>query len=325
MKQFTIYFILILFTGPFSKAQSFNIEHLYPIELSHSYLQFEVTYMGYAKVKGNFGKFYGSVYYNPEAPNQTSVSFQVDVESIDTNNDWRDKDLQSGNWFLAEEFPHIRFSSTSVEKQGEGFIVTGDLSIKETTKEISFPIAPPMGVLQDIRKDDQVIFVGEYTLNRKEYGVMGKNWSQVKEGIAALSDEVTIEFSLLGKQINESNFANFLRNTEAPHGSIYAAYKAGGLAQALAIYDSLSTQTALDARPLNLVAYMLMIQNKLVDAQALMERNLQDHPDNANLYNSLGGLHARMGDLGQAKTYYTQALERDSTNMNAVEVLKHLR
>ena len=102
MKNVYFLFIAVLFLNPSLNAQPFDVEHLYPIEGSHSFIQFEVTYMGYAKVRGNFSEFYGSIYYNPEAPDQTSVTFQIDVESIDTDNDWRDRDLKSGNWFLAD-------------------------------------------------------------------------------------------------------------------------------------------------------------------------------------------------------------------------------
>lgn len=324
MKKFTTLFCLFLLSTAYTPAQDFSIEHVYPIEGSHSYINFVATYMGYAKVRGSFGSFYGSVYYNPDNVSQTSVSFQIDVESIDTNNDWRDRDLKSANWFLAEEFPHIKFTSTKVKSDGKGLYVTGDLTIKETTKRISFPIAPAQGIIKDIRGDDQVIFVGEHTINRKEYGVMGKNWSQVKEGIAALADEVTIEFSLLGKQINEGNFKNFLRNPKSPQGSMYVAYQEGGLAAAFKRFDELKTEMELNANALNMVAYMLMMQNKFEEALALMERNQKEFPEDANVYDSIGELYAKMGDLEKAKSNYQKSISLNPNNMNAVEVLKHL-
>ena len=324
MKKITCLFCLLLMGIVSLPAQNFSVSHVYPIEGSHSYVNFEATYMGYAKVRGSFGSFYGSIYYNPENVSQTSVSFQIDVESIDTNNDWRDGDLKSANWFLAEEYPHIRFSSTEVKSDGEGLYVTGDLTIKETTKRISFPIAPAQGIIKDMRGDDQVIFVGEHTIKRKEYGVMGKNWSQVKEGIAALADEVTIEFSLLGKQINESNFKNFLRNEKSPPGGIYATYNSEGLEAAFERFEAFKTEMEVNANALNMVAYMLMQQNKYKDALAFMERNQKEFPENANVYDSLGELHAKMEEWEKAKSHYTKSLSLDPNNMNAVEVLKHL-
>ncbi len=307
-----------------SSAQTFNIDHLYPIEGSHSYFEFETTYMGYAKVRGSFSTFYGSIYYNPDDPSQTSVSFQIDVESIDTNNDWRDRDLKSKNWFLAEEYQHIHFTSIKVYPEGEGLRVEGALTVKETTKNISFMIAPAVGVIKDIRGDHQVIFTGSYTLNRKEYGVMGKNWSQVKEGIAALSDEVTINFSLLGKQIKEANFKNFLRNPKSPPGALHVAYQEGGLEQAKAKYSSLKEETELNANALNMVAYMLYQQGKYEDALSLLELNQQEFPEEASVPNSIGRVYAKMGKLKKAKAQYERSIALDPGNVNAAEALKHL-
>jgi len=325
MKQLTSLVFLLFGISILLPAQKFSVEHLYPIESSHSYINFVTTYMGYAKVRGSFGNFYGSIYYHPEDISQTSVSFQIEVESINTNNDWRDKDLKSGNWFLAEEFPHISFSSTNVSQAGEGLLVEGNLTIKETTKLIRFKIGPAIGIIKDMRGDEQIIFTEEHTIKRKEYGVMGKNWSQIKEGIAALSDEVTIEFSLLGKQINEGNFKNFLRNPKSLHGGIYATYKEQGLEAAFAKLDSLKSEIELKPRALNMVAYMLMKQNKDEDALAVLERNQQEFPEDSNVYDSLGELYAKMGKLKKAKSYYNKSLEFDANNLNAREVLKHLR
>lgn len=326
MSNHRLFFLLLMLFATTLSAQSFSVDHLYPIEGSHSFIQFEATYMGYAKVRGNFGDFKGSIYYDPEAPDRTSVSFQIEVASIDTDNDWRDRDLQSDNWFLAEEYPYIQFTSTGVRRDGEQFLVSGDLTIKATTKRIEFRIPPPIGVIEDIRGDYQVIFVGEYTLNRKEYGVMGKNWSRIKEGIAALADEVTIEFSLLGKRIQPDNLSNFLRNPNAPPGGIYAAYTSDGIEAAISRYEEMAADTSvnLNARALNLVGNMLMMQEKYADARVLMERNQRDFPEEGRLYDSLGELYAKMGEYDKATEYYRRALALDEGNMNAREALRHL-
>ncbi len=310
-----------------ASAQSASLDHLYPIEASHSYVQFEATYMGYAKVRGNFRSFKGSIYYDPQSPDKTSISFQIDVESINTNNDWRDRDLKSGNWFQTEQYPYIRFVSRKVQPKGDEFQVVGDLTIKETTMEIQFLMPRPLGVIKDIRGDHQVIFTGSYALNRKEYGVMGKNWSQVKEGIAALSDEVTIEFSLLGKQMKADNFSNFLRNPQRPSGAIYASYQEGGLEAALQRYEELGQDTSvqLNAHALNSVGYILLLQKSYEDAETIMSRNLQDFTDDPNVHDSFGELHAKMGNMQEAIKHYHKALEMDETNMNAKEALRLLR
>jgi len=106
--------------------------------------------------------------------------------------------------------------------------VTGDLTIKDVAKEIIVTIAKPQGVLIDNRDDEFVIFKGSYTLDRKEYNVLGKRWDQVKAGIASLSNEVTVQFSLLGKQIKKGNLSNWLRNPRSPQHHIYNSYNEEG-------------------------------------------------------------------------------------------------
>jgi tetratricopeptide (TPR) repeat protein len=204
-------------------------------------------------------------------------------------------------------------------------LVIGNLRIKETTKQIEFMLPPPLSI-EDMRGDDQLIFTGAHTINRKEYGVMGKNWSQVKEGIVALSDEVTIEFSLLGKQINPDNFSNFLRNTNRAPGNIYATYKESGPDEAVSKYETLKKDTSfvMNSRPLNMVGYMLMMQEKYADAQVLLERNRDDFPEDSNVYDTLGDLYARLGEKTKATAHYRKSLELDGNNMNALEALKHL-
>ncbi len=326
MKKLTLPVFLFILFSVSVQAQKFDVGNLFPIDKGHSYVEFVATYMGYAKVRGNFGNFYGSIYYDPNNVNQTSVSFQIDVESINTNHDWRDKDLKSENWFGAEKFPHIKFISSKVQKEGEGLKVTGELTVKETTKTISFNMAPAIGVMQDTRGDDQVIFTGEYTLDRSEFGIKGERWSRIKEGIAAVSNKVSIEFSMLGKRFNERNLSNFLRNPKSPPGAVFAAYKEGGLDAALKQYDTLkSERDDLNSNALNLVAYMLMKQNKDKDALAIMERNQKEFPDVSNVYDSLGSIHAKMGKMKKAKDFYNKSLELNEKNFNAVEALKHLK
>ena len=73
-----------------------------------------------------------------------------------------------------------------------------------------------------------------------------------------------------------------------------------------------------------MVAYMLMNQDKDEEAVKLLELNQQTFPENANAYDSLGHVYAKMGKFKKAKEYYEKSVEMNPNNMNAVEVLKHL-
>jgi polyisoprenoid-binding protein YceI len=305
--------------------KKFDIAEFYPIERSHSYVSFSVKYMGYAQVKGNFADFSGTFRYNPDDISKTSVSFSVDVASIDTNLEWRDNDLKSDQWFDAEKFPKITFISTSAGETDEGLQITGNLTIKDVTKEVTIPMNPASGILSDIRGDAQVIFSGSYTLDRTEYGIKGERWSRVKEGIAGVANEVTVEFSMLGKQIKKENFSNWVRNEERPPGRLYAAYKRGGTKETMAEFEKLKSEIEVNTAALNTVGYMLLKLGEYKDAIAIMEMNKETFPDESNVYDSLGEAYASSGDLKKAKANYQLAVEKDPTNLNAKEILRNFK
>lgn len=305
-------------------AQPSLMEEIFQLDRSHSYVNFSITYMGYAKVRGSFSDFDAAIRYDENDLSKTSVSFVLQVASIDTNSDWRDKDLQSPGWFDAEAFPTIRFTSTSARPEGDQLIVTGDLTIKDVTKSIELKMNKPLGVLKDNRDDLQVIFESNHSLNRKKYHVMGKRWDQVKEGIASLSDQVTVEFSLLGKQIKAGNFTNWLRNPRNPRHHIYQAYNQGGTKQAIEQYQVMKDTMEVGPRALNMVGYMLIQENKAVDAVTLLQRNVQDFPDQADVFEGLGEALAYANRPGEAQTAYKKSLALNENNVNAREVLKHL-
>ncbi|MEQ9404299.1 MAG: YceI family protein [Cyclobacteriaceae bacterium] len=316
--------LTIVAQGVIGQKKPFDIQEFYPIEKSHSYVSFSVTYMGYAKVQGNFADFGGTFRYNPDDISKTSVSFSVDVASIDSNLEWRDNDLKSDQWFDAENFPNITFTSKLARKTDSGFELTGDLTIRDVTKEVTLAMNPASGVLKDVRGDVQVIFSGSYTLDRTEYGVKGERWSRIKEGIAGVANEVTVEFSMLGKQIQKENFSNWVRREDRPPGRLYAAYKRGGTKEVFSELEKLKGEMEVNTAALNTVGYMLMKTGEAKDAIAIMEKNREEFPEDSGVYDSLGEAYANAGDLKKAKANYQIAVEKDPSNLNAVEILRGL-
>lgn len=320
-----MFLLLILAAqGAIGQNQSFDIQEFYPIEASHSYVSFSVIYMGYAKVQGNFSDFNGTLRYDPEDITKTSVSFSIKTESINTNLEWRDKDLKSANWFDAERFPAITFESKSTKQRGKMISITGDLTAKDVTKEITLELMSS-GLLADNRGDAQVIFSGSYVVDRAAFGIAGERWSKLREGIAGVGNEVTVEFSMLGKQIKKENFANWVRNEKRPPGRLYASYKKGRVEEVFQEYDKLKEEIEVNSGALNTVGYYLLKLGLFQDAIAILERNRSNFPEESNVYDSLGEAYATSGDLATAKSHYTTALEKDPRNFNAKEILRHLK
>src|SRR3979490_112302 len=107
------------------------------------------------------------------------------------------------------------------------------------TKIIAVSLDKPSGVVKEGRGVSQVIFTGSLKLNRRDFGIEGKNWDGFKEGVIGVSDEVSIEVTILGKRINESNFGNWVSDINSPHGKIYDLAKSKGVESALREFDVL--------------------------------------------------------------------------------------
>jgi len=329
MKRSVILTTAVLFCAVISLAQNtkFNINEVYRIERSHSYVGFSVKYMGYAMVKGRFEKFNGSIRYDQNDHTKTSVSISIDVASIDTDLEWRDKDLKSEGWFDAEKFPNITFESTSVKQTETGLDVLGNLTIRDITKEVTMKMNPASGVLKDTRGDAQVIFTGNLAVDRTDYGVAGERWSAIKEGITGVEKQVNIEVSILGKQIKERNAKGRVQNTEQPPGKIYALINEQGIDYALAEFDKMKapSDSKVNANLLKIVGYVLLTEGKVDDALVVFKKNMEAFPEDGNLNGSYAEALAHKGDLKQAKKYYELAYEHNNVNINAKEILRHLK
>lgn len=321
--------ILMLLSALILKAQDkeFNIHEFYPVENSHSYIEFSVKYMGFAKVKGNFEKFNGTFRYDENDIYKTSISMEIEVNSIDTDNDNRDRDLKSKNWFDVENFSKITFVSEEIKSNTSGFDIVGNLTIKDVTKEVIFKMNPASGVLQDTRGDFQVILTGETSINRTDFGVAGERWSKIREGITGVADNVKIEISILGKQIKLRNQKNWVRDETRHPGKIYKAISDTDVMAGLKVFEKLRSDSAnkLNSRILNIVGQTLLKEGKLESALKVFKRNLEVFSDESDLYNSYAEALAVSGNFPEAKLYYQKALEKNKDDQNASEILRHLK
>lgn len=72
---------------------------------------------------------------------QANINFEADVNSISTNNEQRDAHLKGADFFSAEKFPETQFPVNEIWETGEDeFELTGDLSIRDVTKQVTFTV-----------------------------------------------------------------------------------------------------------------------------------------------------------------------------------------
>jgi polyisoprenoid-binding protein YceI len=108
----------------------------YDIDPVHTWVGFTVSHF-FTKVPGFFGKVKGTVIVDRDHLEKSNVEAVIEVASITTNTSMRDDDLRSGNFFAADKFPAMSFKSKTWKYTGgDTYAVTGDLTIKNVTKQV---------------------------------------------------------------------------------------------------------------------------------------------------------------------------------------------
>src|SRR5712664_1300420 len=119
---------------------------------NHSTAGFSVRHMMVTTVRGNFNKFSSTLVADKDDPSKSSVELKFDPASINTNNEKRDGHLKSADFFDVQKCPEMTYKSTRIDKSGDKYKVTGELTMhcvtKPLTLEASFtpdPVKSPMG------------------------------------------------------------------------------------------------------------------------------------------------------------------------------------
>ena len=104
----------------------------------HSEVTFKVKHLMITNVSGSFGKFDATMTTEKDDFADASISFDADIDSINTGNEQRDGHLKSDDFFNAEKFPKLSFVSTGItKKNGEDYTLTGNMTIRDVTKPIT--------------------------------------------------------------------------------------------------------------------------------------------------------------------------------------------
>lgn len=161
----------------------------YEIDGTHSTLGFAVKHLQVAKTRGHFNKYEGKVVFDPSDYGSFKADVTIQVESIDTNLEARDKHLRGADFFDTETHPEITFKSTSLEKKGDGAVIVGDLTMKGVTKEVTIPVELS-GPVKSPFGSTVIGINAQTTVNRQDYGI---SWNKdLDNGGVVVSDTVTL-------------------------------------------------------------------------------------------------------------------------------------
>lgn len=163
----------------------------YKIDTTHSEVEFKIRHLMITNVTGRFTEFDGTFTAEKHDFSDAKINFEATVNSINTNNEQRDTHLKSPDFFDAESFPKINFTSSSVTKTGDDdYKLVGDLTIKGTTKQVELNVTHG-GHMVDPWGQSKTGFEVTGKFNRKDFGL---TWNAATEtGGIVVSDEVKLQ------------------------------------------------------------------------------------------------------------------------------------
>ena len=172
--------ILFLLPSFYCSAQTYT-----PVD-SASEVTFKIKNLGF-NTGGSFSGLAGAITFNPDNPDGCSFDVHIDANTVNTGVEMRDDHLRGSDYFDVKNHPQIRFVSEKVtgsQKKGTLF-VSGKLTIKGTTKDISFPFTA-----QPIK--DGYLFNGEFKINRRDFKVGGGS---------TVSDNLTVNLKVVARKV----------------------------------------------------------------------------------------------------------------------------
>ncbi len=173
-----------------SKAQS-AIQ--WKLDKTHTSVNFSINHF-FSAVTGKFSNFDGAFNFDPNNVAESKADFTIAVKSVNTDDSKRDKHLQSGDFFNASEFPNISFKSTKIEKKNsKEFLVHGQLTIRDKTKDVLLPLKITGEMEHPMMKGTIILGLAtNVKINRTDYGVGTGSWATTM----VVGDEVDINIHM---------------------------------------------------------------------------------------------------------------------------------
>lgn len=159
------------------------------LDPSHSELQFKVKHLMITTVTGTLKSFNAEIESEGDDFSNANISFKGDINSLETGSTDRDNHLKSADFFDVEKYPEMTFKTTSIEKDGSDYVVKGNLTIKDVTKEVKLNTEFG-GIATDPWGNTKAGFTISGKINRVDFGL---TWNAALEtGGVMVSEEVRI-------------------------------------------------------------------------------------------------------------------------------------
>ncbi|EEW50749.1 YceI-like domain protein [Corynebacterium efficiens YS-314] len=168
-----------------------NLNGTWILDPAHTEIKFVARHAMVTKVTGKFTEFDSNIVVDTDNPENSSAKVVIKADSLTTGNADRDGHVKGDDFFAVEKFPEITFVATSfnIKNENEG-TVTGDLTIKETTKSVTLDVEVG-GVAEDPFGNVRMGFEATTKINRKDFGV---DWqAPLNTGGVLVSEEIKIQ------------------------------------------------------------------------------------------------------------------------------------
>ncbi|HEX3758620.1 MAG TPA: YceI family protein [Kofleriaceae bacterium] len=161
------------------------------LDPGHSAVGFSVRHLMITNVRGEFERFRGEVHYDPSRPEATRIETTIEVASLNTREPKRDADLRSPLFFDAESHPVMTFVSSRARPAGDGGLeVTGALTIRGITQDVTLAIRDISGVQTDMRGNPRIGATATAKIKRSDFGM---TWNKALDaGGVVVGDTVTL-------------------------------------------------------------------------------------------------------------------------------------
>jgi polyisoprenoid-binding protein YceI len=161
------------------------------IDPVHTDVGFVVRHLVVTKVRGRFNEVKGHI-VTGENPLESSVDIAIDLRSVTTNNEQRDNDLRSRNFFEVETHPVMTYRATGARQDGDRFVLDGELTLKGVTRTVPLTFEPG-GFTNDPWGGTRTGFSATAQINRKDFNV---NFEGVQNGVAVVADKIDIHIEV---------------------------------------------------------------------------------------------------------------------------------
>ena len=178
---------------------------VWTVDTSHSEVGFTARHLMVSKVRGRFTDYSATVTVAPNVLDST-VEAVVQLESVETRDEKRDAHLKSADFFHVEEHPTMSFTSTGIREHGSDFYLDGDLTIRGTTRPVTFDLEFN-GVATTPWGGRSAGFSAETEINRKDWGL---EWNVALESGGVLVSEkvkIALEIEALAPQVESTETA----------------------------------------------------------------------------------------------------------------------